>query len=60
MTGRLVVVGLGPGPVEQMTGEALAAVAGASDLFGYGPYLARLELRAGQVAHASDLSLIHI
>ena len=37
-----------------MTGEALAAVAGASDLFGYGPYLARLELAAGQVAHASD------
>jgi len=37
-----------------MTGEALAAVAGASDLFGYGPYLARLALGEGQVAHASD------
>ncbi len=54
MSGRLVVVGLGPGPVEMMTGEALAAVDAASDFFGYGPYLARLELRVDQAAHASD------
>jgi precorrin-3B C17-methyltransferase len=54
LKGRLVVVGLGPGPAAMMTGEARAAVAGASDLFGYGPYLARVELGAGQVAHASD------
>ncbi|MBP7241030.1 precorrin-3B C(17)-methyltransferase [Amaricoccus sp.] len=54
MSGRLVVVGLGPGPAAQLTGEAAAALAAASDLFGYGPYLARLTLRADQTAHASD------
>jgi precorrin-3B C17-methyltransferase len=54
VSGRLAVVGIGPGPAAMMTGEALEAVAGASDLFGYGPYLARLSLREGQVAHASD------
>ncbi len=54
MTGRLAVLGLGPGPAEQLTGEALAAVAAASDLFGYAPYLDRLSLRPGQTAHRSD------
>jgi precorrin-3B C17-methyltransferase len=54
VSGRLDVVGLGPGGPDQMTGEARAAVAAASDLFGYGLYLARLTLAPGQVAHASD------
>jgi precorrin-3B C17-methyltransferase len=54
VTGRLHVVGLGPGGPEGMTAEARAAVAAASDLFGYAPYLARLTLEPGQVAHASD------
>ncbi|MFO1142157.1 MAG: precorrin-3B C(17)-methyltransferase [Amaricoccus sp.] len=54
MSGRLAVVGLGPGAAEQLTPEAAAAVAGASDLFGYAPYLARLALGPGQAAHASD------
>lgn len=54
VTGRLTVIGLGPGPAGQMTGAALAAVADASDFFGYGPYLARLSLAPGQVAHPSD------
>ena len=54
MTGRLTVVGLGPGAPGQVTPEAAEAVAGASDLFGYGPYLARLALGSGQTAHASD------
>lgn len=54
MTGRLAVVGLGPGPEEQLTGAARAALAGASDLFGYGPYLARVALADGQVAHPTD------
>ena len=54
MSGRLTVVGLGPGGAGQVTPEATAAVAEASDLFGYGPYLARLAPRPGQVAHASD------
>lgn len=54
MNGRLTVVGLGPGSPDQVTPEAAAAVAAASDLFGYGPYLARLALRADQTAHVSD------
>lgn len=54
MTGRLAVVGLGPGPDEQLTGAARAALAGASDLFGYGPYLARVAPGPGQVAHPTD------
>jgi precorrin-3B C17-methyltransferase len=49
-----MVVGLGPGPAEWMTPEAGAAIAAASDLVGYGPYLDRLALRPDQRAHASD------
>ncbi len=54
MTGRLAIVGLGPGPDEWMTAEASAAIAGATDVVGYGPYVERLKLKAGQRAHASD------
>ncbi|HRO11559.1 precorrin-3B C(17)-methyltransferase [Amaricoccus sp.] len=54
MTGRLAVVGLGPGPEAQLTGAARAALAGATDLFGYGPYLARVALAPGQAAHPTD------
>lgn len=54
MSGRLFVIGTGPGNPEQMTPEAMAAVEAASDFFGYGPYLDRLTLRADQRRHASD------
>lgn len=54
MSGRLYVIGTGPGNPEQTTPEALAAVADASEFFGYGPYLDRLTLRADQIRHASD------
>jgi precorrin-3B C17-methyltransferase len=54
LSGRLAVVGLGPGSAGQLTPEAAAAIAGATDLFGYGPYLARVTVAAGQTAHASD------
>lgn len=54
MSGRLVVVGLGPGAPEQMTPEARAAVEEADILFGYAPYLARLPEQAGQKRAASD------
>ncbi len=37
-----------------MTPEAADEIARANDLVGYAPYLARLALRDGQVAHASD------
>ena len=54
MKGRLAVVGIGPGSLAQLTAEASEAIAAASDLFGYGPYLARLRLGADQRVHASD------
>jgi precorrin-3B C17-methyltransferase / cobalt-factor III methyltransferase len=54
MTGRLFIIGLGPGNPDQVTPEARAAVAEASDFFGYKPYLDRLDLRPHQTAHASD------
>ncbi|MDP9774769.1 UNVERIFIED_ORG: precorrin-3B C17-methyltransferase [Rhizobium sp. SORGH_AS 755] len=54
MTGKLVVVGLGPGNAAQVTPEALAAVAASDDFFGYIPYLDRLSLGPHQRRHASD------
>jgi precorrin-3B C17-methyltransferase len=54
MTGSLTVVGLGPGNPDQMTPEALEAVAASTDFFGYFPYIDRLNLRADQHRHASD------
>ena len=54
MSGRVAIVGLGPGSAEWMTPEASAAIASASDVVGYGPYLDRLGLRGDQRAHASD------
>jgi precorrin-3B C17-methyltransferase len=54
MSGKLTVVGLGPGNPDQVTPEALAAVADAEDFFGYFPYIDRLDLRADQRRHASD------
>lgn len=54
MSGRLHVVGLGPGNPAQVTPEASAAVAASTVFFGYAPYLARLDLRPDQLAIASD------
>ncbi|MEF0941545.1 precorrin-3B C(17)-methyltransferase [Rhizobium sp. BR 362] len=54
MSGRLYVIGTGPGNPAQMTPEALAAVADATEFFGYGPYLDRLSLRPDQIRQASD------
>ncbi|MGO4438904.1 precorrin-3B C(17)-methyltransferase [Rhizobium sp. RAF56] len=54
MTGRLFVIGTGPGNPEQMTPEARTAVVEASEFFGYGPYLDRLALRPDQTRLASD------
>jgi precorrin-3B C17-methyltransferase / cobalt-factor III methyltransferase len=49
-----MVVGLGPGPAEWITPEAIAAIAEASDVVGYKPYVERLILRTDQRAHVSD------
>ena len=54
MKGSLYVIGLGPGPAEWMTPEASQALARVTDVFGYGPYVARLQSRAGLTIHASD------
>jgi precorrin-3B C17-methyltransferase len=53
--GRLTVIGIGPGRAELITPAAGAAIAEASDLVGYGPYLDRLPApSAEQQRHASD------
>src|SRR5476649_2816974 len=54
MTGSLVVVGTGPGKAELMTPATSAALARATDLVGYGPYLDRVPATPGQCRHASD------
>lgn len=54
MTGVLTVVGLGPGRPELTTPAAAEAIAQATDLIGYGPYLDRItESLIGQVRHSS-------
>jgi precorrin-2 C20-methyltransferase/precorrin-3B C17-methyltransferase len=50
---ELLVVGLGPGPGEWLTGEAAAALAAVDHLVGYGPYLARIPQRAGLQRYSS-------
>ena len=54
MSGRLTIVGLGPGDARHLTPEAEAALARSQALFGYGPYLDRVPARAGQSRHPSD------
>jgi precorrin-3B C17-methyltransferase len=54
MSGRLAVIGLGPGDARYVTPQAQAALAGAQALYGYGPYLDRVPVRDGQSRHASD------
>jgi precorrin-3B C17-methyltransferase len=54
MSGRLVIVGMGPGAAALTTPQAADALAAATDIVGYGPYVDRVPLREGQVRHASD------
>ena len=54
MTGRLAVIGLGPGDSRYLTPEADEALAAAEALYGYGPYLDRVRVRAEQTRHPSD------
>ena len=54
MSGRLIVVGLGPGDPGYLTPNAEDALAAAEALYGYGPYLDRVPMRAGQARHASN------
>jgi precorrin-3B C17-methyltransferase len=53
LTGWLAVAGLGPGAAALVTPEVSAALAEATDLVGYAPYLARVPASRA-VRHASD------
>ncbi|WP_158945484.1 precorrin-2 C(20)-methyltransferase [Granulicella sp. S190] len=52
--GQVTVVGLGPGSTEWITPEAQQALAEATDLIGYQPYLDRVPTRFGQCRFGSD------
>ena len=52
--GEVVVVGLGPAGRDWLTPEAQAALAEATDLVGYGPYLDRVPPNPRQRRHPSD------
>ena len=54
MTGWLVVAGLGPGDAGLITPEVTLALAQATDVIGYFPYVARVMPRDGLTLHASD------
>jgi precorrin-3B C17-methyltransferase len=54
MTGTLWVVGLGPGADAMVTPEVTAALAEATDVVGYIPYVARIAPREGLSLHPSD------
>jgi precorrin-3B C17-methyltransferase len=54
MMGMLTIAGLGPGDEALITPEVSAAIADATDIVGYAPYVARVPTRDGLVLHASD------
>ena len=54
MTGWLIIAGLGPGSDAQVTPEVTTALAQATDVVGYIPYVARVAPRAGLTLHPSD------
>ncbi|WP_299677392.1 precorrin-3B C(17)-methyltransferase [uncultured Roseobacter sp.] len=54
MSGWLVIAGLGPGDPELITPEVQHALDAATDVVGYGPYVARVAERDGLRLHPSD------
>lgn len=54
MTGWVAVAGLGPGDAGLITPEVTAALAQATDVVGYAPYVARVAPREGLALHPSD------
>ncbi|KRR28116.1 precorrin-3B C(17)-methyltransferase [Bradyrhizobium sp. CCBAU 051011] len=54
MTGILTIAGLGPGDQALVTPEVSAALAAATDVVGYAPYVARVAPREGLTLHPSD------
>jgi precorrin-3B C17-methyltransferase len=54
MSGAVIIVGLGPGDASKVTPEVTAALAEATDVVGYIPYVARVAPREGLRLHPSD------
>jgi len=54
MTGWVKIVGLGPGAEELVTAQVNDALAQATDVIGYIPYVARVAPREGLTLHPSD------
>lgn len=54
MTGWLAIAGLGPGDDALVTPEVTMALAGATDVIGYIPYVKRVAERPGLTLHATD------
>ena len=54
MSGWLAIAGFGPGDDALVTPEVTAALAEATDVVGYIPYVARVADRAGLAKHPSD------
>ena len=54
MSGWLCIAGLGPGDEHLVTPEVSAALAAATDVVGYIPYVARIAPREGLTLHPSD------
>ncbi|KWT65374.1 Cobalt-precorrin-3b C17-methyltransferase [Hyphomicrobium sulfonivorans] len=54
MSGKLTIVGIGPGAPELTTPAVSAALADATDLIGYETYINRVPEVAGQRRHATD------
>ncbi len=54
MSGWVKIAGLGPGNEDLVTPEVSAALAEATDVVGYIPYVARVAERPGLTVHASD------
>lgn len=54
MSGRVFIVGLGPGDLSLQTPRASEILARASDVLGYGPYVAQVPERPGLTRHITD------
>jgi len=54
VTGSVVIAGLGPGDAALVTPEVTAALAQATDVVGYIPYVRRVAPRAGLTLHETD------
>lgn len=54
MTGSVIIAGLGPGAESMVTPDVAAALADATDVVGYFPYVARVAPRDGLTLHGSD------